>query len=85
MAMAEARHKAEWARTCEIVAMIYNMHRSKDSPQRSGKDFLDRILGRKKPAPPPMLVLDDLSILETVFVKGQKPDLEKLRSNHGSV
>jgi hypothetical protein len=80
--MAEARRKAEWGRTCELMAMIYNMHRSKDAPARSGKDFLDKILGHKKPAETPMPVLDDLSVLETVFVHGKLPNLET-KATHG--
>ena len=74
--MAEARRKAEWRRTCEVLAMIYNMHRGKDSPARSAKWFLDRVLNRTRRDPMP--VTDDMTILKTVFVDGKIPVLPGL-------
>jgi hypothetical protein len=69
--MGEARRRAEWARTCEILAMTYNLNRPKGSTARKGKWFLDQILRPRDAAAIP--VLDDLSILETVFVQGKLP------------
>lgn len=70
--MAEARRKAEWSRTCEILAMLHNVNRAKGQPARNAKYFLDQILRpTKKPAEPPPL--DDFSILETIFCEGKLP------------
>ena len=71
--MAEARRNAEWRRTCEVLAMIYNMHRGKDQPARNAKWFMERIFSRAKAQPMP--VTDDFSILKTVFVDGKVPNL----------
>lgn len=72
--MAEARRRAEWSRTCEILAMLYNVNRGKNQPARNAKYFLNQILrpaAKKRSAEPPPL--DDFSILETVFCKGEFP------------
>jgi hypothetical protein len=69
--MAEARRKAEWRRTCELLAMIYAMHKSKDAPARSAQWFFDRVFGRARSDAMP--VTDDMTILKTVFVDQKIP------------
>lgn len=38
--MLQARRKAEWERTAEILAMIYNVNRGPGQRALRGKDFL---------------------------------------------
>ena len=71
--MGDARRKGEWSRTCEILAMLYNVNRGKDQPARAPKWFMDRILNPRETPTAPTIVTDDMTILKTVFIDQKIP------------
>lgn len=63
--MAEGRGRAEWSRTSEILAMLFNSHRDpKKQKERKPQDF--NPYPKEKDAKP--AAKSDLKILKTLFV-----------------
>ncbi|MBL0920928.1 MAG: hypothetical protein IBJ10_02235 [Phycisphaerales bacterium] len=67
--MAEGRERSEWSRTAEILSLTFNMHRDpKRTPAAKASDFDPYAKPVKEEVIPA-----DISVLKSVFIKGQKP------------
>lgn len=66
--MAQARQRAEWGRAASILAMIHNVHCSKDRDMLAPADFMPRATSdssiNKKPPPP---TAEERELLRKVF------------------